>query len=126
MKITISNLGPIREKAEIDLKPLTILIGPNNAGKTWIAYTLGGIFGDHGWREYIKGDRREEVAREYPPIIDAVDKIFSEGTATIDLVQLAKDFGEAYFNNVALYARGWLPEFMSTSLVQFDNLELSV
>ncbi len=126
MKITISNLGPIREKAEIDLKPLTVLIGPNNAGKTWIAYTLAAIFSQRGWIEYTRGDRKEEVAREYPPIIDAVDKIFAEGTATIDLVEFANDFGEMYFNNIALYAREWLAEFMNTRLVQFDNLELCV
>lgn len=42
MKVTIQNLGAIQH-AELDLKPLTILIGPNNAGKTWMAYTLAGI-----------------------------------------------------------------------------------
>ena len=44
MKVTIQKLGMIR-KAEIDLRPFTIFIGPNNAGKTWLAYTLAGIFG---------------------------------------------------------------------------------
>ena len=44
MKIKVSNLGPLQGPAEFDLKPLTIFIGPNNAGKTWLAYTLAGIF----------------------------------------------------------------------------------
>jgi predicted ATPase len=39
MKVTVRNLGVIKE-AEVDLKPLTIFVGPNNAGKTWLAYTL--------------------------------------------------------------------------------------
>ena len=43
MKITVRNLGVIKE-AEVDLKPLTIFIGPNNSGKTWLAYTLANIF----------------------------------------------------------------------------------
>jgi predicted ATPase len=37
MKLEILNLGVI-EKAEIDIKPLTLFVGPNNAGKTWLAY----------------------------------------------------------------------------------------
>ncbi len=61
MKITISNLGPIREKAEIDLKPLTVLIGPNNAGKTWLAYTLGGILGTDGLSRYVRAYAKGEI-----------------------------------------------------------------
>lgn len=39
MKIAISNLGPVRE-ADIELKPLTIFVGPNNSGKSFIATVL--------------------------------------------------------------------------------------
>jgi len=42
MKIEIANLGFI-QKAEIDLKPLTVFIGGNGTGKTWTAYTLASI-----------------------------------------------------------------------------------
>ena len=54
MKIEICNLGVI-EQAEIDLKPLTIFVGPNNVGKTWAAYALSAILGPYGWRQYGKG-----------------------------------------------------------------------
>lgn len=39
MKIAISNLGPVRE-ADIELKSLTIFVGPNNSGKSFIATVL--------------------------------------------------------------------------------------
>ncbi len=52
MKIKVYNLGIIKE-ANIDLKPLTIFIGPNNSGKTWLAYILAGIFGVTGFSEYL-------------------------------------------------------------------------
>ena len=39
MKIFISNLGPVRE-ADIELTPLTIFVGPNNSGKSFIATIL--------------------------------------------------------------------------------------
>ncbi len=43
MKITFSNLGAIK-KTTLDLRPLTIIIGPNNSNKTYIAYSIYGIW----------------------------------------------------------------------------------
>ena len=39
VKIAVKNLGPVKQ-AEIELKPLTIFIGPNNTGKSYLAYTI--------------------------------------------------------------------------------------
>jgi len=43
MKITFSNLGAIK-KTMLDLRPLTIIIGPNNSNKTYIAYSIYGLW----------------------------------------------------------------------------------
>lgn len=43
MKITFSNLGKIK-KTTLDLRPLTVIIGPNNSNKTYIAYSVYGIW----------------------------------------------------------------------------------
>ncbi|WP_438004441.1 ATP-binding protein [Sorangium sp. So ce321] len=45
MKITFSNLGTIR-RTTLDLAPLTVIIGPNNSGKTYVAYATYGLFQD--------------------------------------------------------------------------------
>jgi hypothetical protein len=42
LKLTIEKLGRI-QKAEMDVRPLTVLIGPNNTNKTWTAYALYGL-----------------------------------------------------------------------------------
>jgi hypothetical protein len=42
LKLKIEKLGRIRS-AEIDVRPLTVLIGPNNTNKTWTAYALYGL-----------------------------------------------------------------------------------
>ncbi len=39
MKAEFKNLGPIK-KATLDIRPLTVVIGPNNTGKSHIAYTV--------------------------------------------------------------------------------------
>lgn len=41
MHIHMQNLGMIKEAA-IDLRPLTVFIGPNNTGKTSVAHAIGG------------------------------------------------------------------------------------
>jgi predicted ATPase len=43
MKIKFSNLGCIKE-TELDLRPLTVIIGPNNSSKTYIAYSTYGLW----------------------------------------------------------------------------------
>ncbi|XXY52535.1 ATP-binding protein [Sorangium sp. So ce269] len=43
MKITFSNLGTIK-RTTLDLAPLTVIIGPNNSGKTYVAYATYGLF----------------------------------------------------------------------------------
>jgi hypothetical protein len=39
MKLSVRKLGRIAQ-AEIDVRPLTIFVGPNNTNKTWVAYCL--------------------------------------------------------------------------------------
>ena len=43
MKIKFSSLGSIQE-TELDLRPLTVIIGPNNSNKTYIAYSTYGLW----------------------------------------------------------------------------------
>ncbi|WNG24534.1 ATP-binding protein [Cystobacter fuscus] len=83
MKLTIEKLGRI-QKAEVDIRPLTVLIGPNNTNKTWTAYVLYGLLqslsrklsvarfaappGDHG-----PSMKREERLREaLRPLLDSL------------------------------------------------------
>ena len=43
MLICFQNLGKIKETT-LDLRPLTVIIGPNNSNKTYIAYSLYGLW----------------------------------------------------------------------------------
>jgi len=47
MRFRVENLGPLRE-AEVDLgKDLIVLTGPNNSGKTYLAWAVYGLHSDH-------------------------------------------------------------------------------
>jgi len=51
MKLTIDNLGKIVH-SELELNDLTILVGDNNAGKTYITYSIYGLL--NNWQDFIR------------------------------------------------------------------------
>lgn len=125
MEVTVRNLGLIKE-ADIDLKPLTIFVGPNNAGKTWLAYALSGIFGWYGLAKYIKAYAENRVSPAFPPLESAMKQALDEGNAKLDFVQFADEYSELYFNHVASLAPQWMQEFMGSDLALFDDLNIHV
>lgn len=124
MKITIHNLGVITE-ADFDLKPLTVFVGPNNSGKTWLAYTLVGILGTYGMEKYVQAYANSEL-KEYPRLDNAIERVLAKDNATIDLYKFAEENGESYFQNVAKLAYTWMPDFMKTQLALFSNMKGSI
>ncbi len=125
MKVEIHNLNVI-SNAEIDLKPLTVLIGPNNAGKTWLAYVLAGILGVQGWKEYAHAYAHEQLPKAYPPLDLAIEQVLTKGNATINLHDFAEKYGETYFQNVADYAQHWMNGYMGTQFTHFDTLKVAL
>lgn len=128
MKITVHNLGVLKE-AEIDLKPLTVFVGPNNAGKTWLAYTIASIFGSYGFSKYLEeyiAAYAEHAPGVYPLLEHAIEQVAKNGIATIDLVRFAREYSETYFNNVAQVTQQHIAQFMGTQLASLDNLSISL
>ncbi len=95
-RLGVENFGPIR-KAEIELKPLTILVGQNNTGKSYLAlmvYALSKAFSQMYESEdsYIlmkEGPHR--VYRSYSNIRmhlpDYVDRVSKLDKSTLDVFE---------------------------------------
>src|SRR5712692_2920010 len=126
MKVSVRNLGVIKE-AEIDLKPFTVFIGPNNAGKTWLAYALAGVLGSYGLEKYTSAyvSTPRAIPDTYPLLDEAIEQVLDKGNAKIDLVQFADEYAEAYFNNNARFAQQWMNQFLGTTRAKFDQLAIS-
>jgi predicted ATPase len=124
MKIQIANLGVI-EKAEIDLKPLTVFIGGNGTGKTWTAYTLASILGEYGCERYWKAYLDKKTQQRYPIIDNAIEEFLQEGNVRIDLIDFAEEFIETYINDVSSLSHNWMNTFLETERVNFENMNVS-
>src|SRR5215475_8523669 len=96
MKIKLSHLGPIHDAAQFELKPLTIFIGPNNAGKTWLAYTLAALFGNFGFSQFTNEERTASILETYPPVASVVNDLLQTGLASMDIYHFAEAYGAKY------------------------------
>ncbi|WP_414752069.1 AAA family ATPase [Anabaena sp. CCY 9910] len=124
MKVKIANLGAV-EKAEIDLKPLTVFIGGNGTGKTWTAYTLASIFGRHGFDRYWKSYVNNKTQNRYPIIDNAIEKFLQEGNVNIDLIRFVDEYTDIYINDVAQLSPIWMKQFLSTESIDFKKMQIS-
>jgi predicted ATPase len=62
MKISIQNLGAVRQ-AEIDLsKRLTVFCGPNNSGKTYVSYIIYAL--TKSGLKYYRSDDVNNIIKE--------------------------------------------------------------
>ena len=86
MKISITNFGPIAEARDVDLRPLTVFVGPSNTGKSYLAvliYALfksfqpGGFFHNVG---KIKRRENESLFNYEEEIADAVNDFLTRLT----------------------------------------------
>lgn len=89
MNIRFHNLGKIKE-TELDLKPMTVIIGPNNSNKTYIAYSVYGL-----WQTVMEADLR---ASEFP------FQLAASGSMSIELKALQKAFEREINDDVTIFS----------------------
>lgn len=65
LNLTVENFGPIAE-AEIDLRPMSVFVGPSNTGKSYTAvliYALHKFFSAYSYRRHVRLDlSKKDVA----------------------------------------------------------------
>jgi predicted ATP-dependent endonuclease of OLD family len=125
MKVKVENLGAIN-KAEIEVKPLTVFVGPNSTGKTWTAYTLSAILGPYGWRQYSRKYASGETEKKYSVLDTAVEQLLENGNAKINTLDFARDYAECYFNDVANFAKDWISEYLDTDKADFSKFKIHI
>lgn len=92
MQIKFKNLGPIRD-AKIELGDLTVICGPNNTGKTYVSYSIFGLF--KLWEKFTDF------------IIDQedIDKLSEKGFIKIDLKKYEEKIDKVVANVFKKYTQ---------------------
>ena len=75
VEISVRNFGPIAE-ADLDLRPLTVFVGPSNTGKTYLSvliYALQRIFGEFSGFPLSHTLRLLGYGLDYDPPVDKKD-----------------------------------------------------
>ena len=86
LELSVSNLGPI-ESANIELRPLTVFVGPSNTGKSYIAtliYALHNFFADYANRIRFAEQldlSQNEIDRIYEWVNSALPIVAIDGNA---------------------------------------------
>jgi hypothetical protein len=74
VKFRVEHLGQIAS-AELDIRPLTLLVGRNNTNKTWAAYALYGLLEQAAWGQDLSKLAPAEPGVAQRPEHDAVARV---------------------------------------------------
>jgi AAA15 family ATPase/GTPase len=84
LKVSVENFGPVRE-GEFELKPLTVFIGPNNSGKSYMALLV------HAFSQALSGKLHRPF---YQPLFSGIPIEVGFGISEEEFVKVAEDIGE--------------------------------
>ena len=120
MNLTIQKLG-IVDNVVIDLdKDFIILCGPNNTGKTYVAYTVYGLM------YYGMMKLSPNISLKQRQFSIDFSKIFKDGIIEIDLCQLIENSKENILNHIALSYKEILPNIFGSDKSFFKNTKLTL
>lgn len=96
VKFEFQNLGTI-QKTTLDLRPLTVIIGPNNTNKTYLAYCVHGLIQSltAGWSHAPSSRGKSEITLEIADVV-ARTQAKASFAATEFTEQLAEYFQDTY------------------------------
>ncbi len=98
MIVEVENLGPIK-KEKVELKPLTVFVGPNNTGKSYLAYLILKIISDRLIKIHMFEITSKLRLKEN--IIKLTDQDFNE-LLEKDEMKITIDLKEILLNNESL------------------------
>ncbi|WP_367027459.1 AAA family ATPase [Methylococcus sp. ANG] len=98
----VRQFGPIKTDSTFTVKPLTLLCGPNNAGKTWVMYALYGFLS------------RFAQGAPLPEIGDIAKTLAEQGEYQWDMVAWLTKHGQGVIDIIHQGTNGRLPRIFST------------
>ena len=120
MKAIFKNIGPVN-KAELELKDLTIIAGANNTGKTYLAYTL------YGFLKLAKKPLfQRRIVKDLPFDSDkAVQEILDSGNTRFSVNDF-DNMAKKLVKNILRISADIISEIFSSPVDDFAGAEFSL
>ena len=100
MRYSVKNFGPI-EDVKITLRPLTIICGKNNTGKSYVAYSLYALL------DYLRS-RSSNIFDDK----NKVEEFLNTGELRVNLLDTLLRYQKEYFEQVKNYFYERMPEVL--------------
>jgi energy-coupling factor transporter ATP-binding protein EcfA2 len=114
MIIEIKNLGYVKNvKVNLD-KDLIVLCGPNNTGKTYVAYAVYGLM------------KHRSLESKINSISDAMKTLPEKGEIEIDLIDILKSKGSDHLERLAKNYHNQLPSVFASGNDIFKTTEIKI
>lgn len=104
---SIQNLGNL-ERGEIEVKPLTLLCGPNNTGKTWVMYTIYGFLNNRDVNSFVGIDQ-------------IITDLKENGILEFNLEEWLRKNFKSTLNSIEKTIKSKLPSIFSSDNTLFEN-----
>lgn len=129
------NIGPI-EAADLELGPLTVIVGRNNTGKTYLAYTLYGLLDQwRGWpegpyphvrtRAAIRARSRDADSLDIAQVAASLSRD-GEVIREVDRETLKRERATLARSLGADFSRFLVRRVLSASAGEFENVDLRI
>ncbi len=114
MKVNFKELGYVKN-VELDLnKDLIILCGPNNTGKTYVAYAIYGLM---KFRSELPKSRK---------VADEIKNLMEKGQIELDIIDLLTENSASYLNAIGKSYIKQIPKVFASDEATFSKTEIKI
>lgn len=114
MKVEIKELGYVKS-VQLDLgKDLTILCGPNNTGKTYVAYAIYGLM-----------KFRSELPKS-KKVGEEIKNLIEKGQIELDILELLSENNASYLNTISKSYVKQIPKVFASEDTAFTKTEIKI
>ena len=98
MKLSVKNFGPIAKAENIEIRPLTVFVGPSNTGKSYLAILIYALLKSlqlesriHSFFPILRTQKLPSIPKT-TEILHLMDKMFEEDAEEIEFSEFPEEF----------------------------------